>query len=106
MKVKAANGLVRALRKEGVTRVSCYPTNHVNNACGEEGMPMIMVGEERHAVALADATSRVTCGRDIGVCTVMANLNAAGIRFKDLHTTQSSLEDIFVTLVKAPMERQ
>lgn len=80
MKVKAANGLVRALRKEGVTRVSCYPTNHVNNALGEEGMPMIMVGEERHAVALADATSRVTCGRDIGVCTVMANLNAAGIQ--------------------------
>jgi thiamine pyrophosphate-dependent acetolactate synthase large subunit-like protein len=80
MKVKAANGLVRALRKEGVKRVSCYPTNHVNNACGEEGMPMIMFGEERHAVALADATSRVTCGREIGVCTVMANLNAAGIQ--------------------------
>jgi thiamine pyrophosphate-dependent acetolactate synthase large subunit-like protein len=80
MKVKAANGLVRALRKEGVKRVSCYPTNHVNNACGEEAMPMIMFGEERHAVALADATSRVTCGRDIGVCTVMANLNAAGIQ--------------------------
>jgi acetolactate synthase-1/2/3 large subunit len=47
---------------------------------GEEGMPMIMVGEERHAVALADATSRVTCGRQIGVCTIMSNLNAAGIQ--------------------------
>ncbi len=80
MKVKAANGLVRALRKEGVSWVSCYPTNHVNNALGEEGMPMIMVGEERHAVAIADATSRVTSGRQIGVCTVMANLNAAGIQ--------------------------
>jgi acetolactate synthase-1/2/3 large subunit len=80
MKVKAANGLVRALRKEGVEWVSVYPTNHVNNAMGEEGMPMVMVGEERHAVALADATSRVTCGRTIGVCTIMANLNAAGIQ--------------------------
>jgi ABC-2 type transport system ATP-binding protein len=27
-------------------------------------------------------------------------LNEAGIRFKDLQTTQSSLEDIFVDLVK------
>jgi len=80
MKVKAANGLVRALKQEGVDWVSVYPTNHVNNAMGEEGMPMIMVGEERHAVALADATSRVTCGRRIGVCTVMSNLNAAGIQ--------------------------
>jgi len=80
MKVKAANGLVRALKKEGVPWVSCYPTNHVNNALGEEGMPIIMVGEERHAVAVADAFSRVTCGRRIGVCTVMANLNAAGIQ--------------------------
>jgi ABC-2 type transport system ATP-binding protein len=31
---------------------------------------------------------------------LLAALAAAGIRFKDLHTTQSSLEDIFVTLVK------
>jgi ABC-2 type transport system ATP-binding protein len=35
-----------------------------------------------------------------GVTSVLADLNGAGIRFKDLHTTQRSLEDIFVTLVK------
>ncbi len=80
MKVKVANGLVRALKKEGVTWVSCYPTNHVNNALGEEDMPIIMSGEERHAVAIADAFSRVTCGRQIGVCTVMGKLNPAGIQ--------------------------
>ena len=60
--------------------VSCYPTNHVNNALGEEGVPILMMGEERFAVAVADAFSRVTCGKQIGVCTVMANLNAAGIQ--------------------------
>jgi acetolactate synthase-1/2/3 large subunit len=38
------------------------------------------MGEERFAVAVADASSRVTCGRQIGVCTVMANLNAAGLQ--------------------------
>jgi len=80
MKVKAANGFARILKSEGITWVSCYPTNHVNNALGEEGVPILMMGEERFAVAVADAYSRVTCGKQIGVCTVMANLNAAGIQ--------------------------
>ena len=34
-----------------------------------------------------------------GVTALLQDLAAAGIRFKDLQTTQSSLEDIFVTLV-------
>jgi thiamine pyrophosphate-dependent acetolactate synthase large subunit-like protein len=80
MKVKAANGLARILKAEGIPWVSCYPTNHVNNALGEEGVPILMMGEERFAVAVADAFSRVTCGKQIGVCTVMANLNAAGVQ--------------------------
>jgi thiamine pyrophosphate-dependent acetolactate synthase large subunit-like protein len=80
MKVKAANGFARILKAEGVPWVSCYPTNHVNNALGEEGVPIMMMGEERFAVAVADAFSRVTAGKQIGVCTVMSNLNAAGIQ--------------------------
>ncbi|MFN8522236.1 MAG: thiamine pyrophosphate-binding protein [Chloroflexota bacterium] len=80
MKVKAANGLVRALKAEGVPWVACFPTNHVNNALGEEGVKIVMMGEERFAVAVADAYSRVTNGKQIGVCTIMSNLNAAGIQ--------------------------
>src|SRR5919205_3752033 len=80
MKVKAANGLARILKTEGVPWVACYPTNHVNNALGEEGVPILMMGEERFAVAVADAYSRVNNGNKIGVCTLMANLNAAGIQ--------------------------
>src|SRR6058998_912677 len=80
MKVKAANGFARALKAEGIPWVSCYPTNHVNNALGEEGVPILMMGEERFAVAVADGFSRVTSGKQIGVSTVMANLNAAGIQ--------------------------
>ena len=34
-----------------------------------------------------------------GITALLHDLAAAGIRFKDLQTTQSSLEDIFVTLV-------
>ncbi len=80
MKIKAENGLARILKSEGIPWVSCYPTSNVNNALGEEGVPILMMGEERFAVAVADAYSRVTCGRQIGVCTVMASLNAAGIQ--------------------------
>ena len=80
MKIKAANGVARILKAEGIPWVSCYPTNHVNNALGEEGVRILMMGEERFAVAVADGYSRVTCGKQIGVCTVMSNLNAAGIQ--------------------------
>jgi ABC-2 type transport system ATP-binding protein len=38
-----------------------------------------------------------------GIAALLADLNAIGIKFKDLQTEQSSLEDIFVNLVK---ERQ
>jgi ABC-2 type transport system ATP-binding protein len=38
-------------------------------------------------------------GRE-GIPALLSGLAAAGVRFKDLHTTQSSLEDIFVTLVR------
>src|SRR5688572_21554589 len=80
MKIKAANGVARILKAEGVKWVSCYPTSHINNACGEEGVPIYMMGEERFGVAVADAYSRVTCGKRIGACTAMASLNAAGIQ--------------------------
>ena len=35
-----------------------------------------------------------------GMTAMLHALTGTGIRFKDLHTTQSSLEDIFVTLVR------
>ena len=35
-----------------------------------------------------------------GIAALLEDLDASGIRFKDLRTTQSSLEDIFVSLVK------
>jgi ABC-2 type transport system ATP-binding protein len=35
-----------------------------------------------------------------GITDLLDDLHRAGIRFKDLHTTQSSLEDIFVGLVR------
>jgi ABC-2 type transport system ATP-binding protein len=39
-------------------------------------------------------------GERAGIAALLKDLDAAGIRFKDLQTTQSSLEDIFVSLVR------
>lgn len=41
-----------------------------------------------------------TQGERTGIVALLDDLNAAGIRFKDLQTTQRSLEDIFVSLVR------
>jgi len=41
-----------------------------------------------------------TQGERSGITSLLAELGSAGIRFRDLHTTESSLEDIFVGLVR------
>ena len=43
----------------------------MNNALGEEDGAILMMREERYAVAVADAFSRVTGGKQVGVCTIM-----------------------------------
>jgi ABC-2 type transport system ATP-binding protein len=60
----------------------------------------------RHNLALSnDGKDLVftydTQGERTGVTALLADLNGAGIRFRDLETVQSSLEDIFVGLVSA-----
>ena len=37
-----------------------------------------------------------------GITSLLSDLRSAGIRFSDLDTVQSSLEDIFISLVRAP----
>jgi ABC-2 type transport system ATP-binding protein len=43
-----------------------------------------------------------TKGERTGITSLLSDLRAAGIKFSDLETAQSSLEDIFVSLVRAP----
>ena len=80
MKITAAQGLARILKAEGIPRVVSFPTCNVNNTLAQEGMPLLMMRDERYAVAVADGLSRVTGGREIGVCTVMGSLNPAGLQ--------------------------
>ncbi|HEX2726928.1 MAG TPA: ABC transporter ATP-binding protein [Beijerinckiaceae bacterium] len=58
-----------------------------------------------HRLTLADQGTELvysydTQGERTGITRLLDDLAAAGITFRDLHTTQSSLEDIFVDLVR------
>jgi ABC-2 type transport system ATP-binding protein len=58
-----------------------------------------------HRLALADSGSKLVYTYDTraertGITDLLDDLRAAGVHFKDLSTTQTSLEDIFVSLVR------
>ena len=66
-------------------------------------------GLERHGLELAADGGEIvysydTAGERTGITALLADLAAAGIRFRDLQTSQSSLEDIFVSLVRENSE--
>jgi ABC-2 type transport system ATP-binding protein len=56
---------------------------------------LALAGEGHELVYTYDTQAERT-----GITRLLGDLNAAGIRFKDLQTTQSSLEDIFVDLMR------
>src|ERR1700728_1344783 len=81
MTIDVATGIARILKQEGVNWVSTFPVCRVNNALGREGVPMLMMRDDRYAVAVADAFSRITAGTRIGVCTFQGGVNAAGMQY-------------------------
>ena len=81
MAIDAATAIARILKQEGIQWVSTFPVCRVNNALGREGIPMVMMRDDRYAVALADAFSRITAGNRIGVCTFQGGVNAAGLQY-------------------------
>jgi ABC-2 type transport system ATP-binding protein len=67
-----------------------------------DAVPPALAG---HHLALANDGSELVYtydsqGERTGITALLADLRAAGIRFKDLSTTQSSLEDIFIDMVR------
>jgi len=70
-----------------------------------EPLERIPEGLDRHRLELAAGGCELIYtydaeGKGTDIAELLTDLNAAGIRFTDLHTEQSSLEDIFVSLVR------
>src|SRR3954466_16326380 len=85
--------LMSKLGKKQLTLQLHNKLDAVPEACARHGRTLAADGAE--LVYTYD-----TKGERTGITALLGALSAAQIRFKDLHTTQSSLEDIFVDLVR------
>jgi ABC-2 type transport system ATP-binding protein len=73
----------------------------------QQALQALPPGLAAHRLVLSAAGDELTYTYDTraeqtGITELLEALAAEGITFKDLRTTQSSLEDIFVNLVKEP----
>jgi ABC-2 type transport system ATP-binding protein len=85
--------LMRKLGKKRLTLQLQYPLAAIPENLRSYGMELAEDGQE--LVYTYD-----TQGERTGITTLLQDLSAAGIRFKDIQTNQSSLEEIFVSLVR------
>ncbi len=65
--MKAGDAIAEILRREGIEIVTGYPVNHVLEYAAAAGIRPIIVRQERTGLHMADAISRLSSGRTIGV---------------------------------------
>ena len=65
--MKTADAIAEILKREGVEWLIGYPVNHVIEHAARVDIRPIMVRQERTGLHMADAISRVTSGRKLGV---------------------------------------
>ena len=86
------------MRKLGKKRLTLHLQNPINTIPSALAPYHLAICESGHALIYDyDTKSEHT-----GITSLLSDLRNAGIRFSDIDTTQSSLEDIFVSLVHAP----
>jgi len=85
--------LMRQLGKKQLTLQLQHPLTQLPP--GLSAYPLELAGDGSELTYTYDAQ-----GGRVRIADLLKDLGDAGIEFKDLHTTQSSLEDIFVSLVR------
>ncbi|HEU4774807.1 MAG TPA: ABC transporter ATP-binding protein [Lysobacter sp.] len=90
--------LMRKLGKKQLTLVLQEPLERLPD--GLAGLPLELAEDGSALVYTFDAQGEAT-----GIAPLLRQLNALGIDFKDLHSSESSLEEIFVSLVHSPSSR-
>ncbi len=91
--VEEKNELMRKLGKKQLSLQLQQPLRQVPGSLADYGLSLSPDGRELHYIY--DARSG-----ELDMAGFMQRLGDAGVRVKDLRTTQSSLEDIFVGLLK------
>ena len=85
--------LMRKLGKKQLTLVLQEPLARIPDGLAE--WPLELADDGNALVYTFDAQGEAT-----GIAPLLRQLSAQGIDFKDLHSSESSLEDIFVSLVR------
>ena len=92
--VEEKHALMRKLGKKQLTLSLQNPLAAIPPALA--GLPLELSDEGNTLTYNFD-----TQAHDTGIAPLLRRLNEAGIEFKDLHTAESSLEEIFVSLVRS-----
>ncbi|MBE0488803.1 MAG: ABC transporter ATP-binding protein [Halomonas sp.] len=87
------------MRKLGSKELTLHLREPLETVPGSLARHELALAEEGHALVYT-YDANVPGEDQAGIAELLADLEAAGIGFKDLHTRQSSLEEIFVSLVK------
>jgi len=95
--VEETSQLMKKLGKKELVLQLTSPLNAIPTALSHVGLSLASGGHE--LVYTYDATND-----DIGITELLTQLGQANIHFKDLRTTESSLEDIFVSLTTSKVE--
>jgi ABC-2 type transport system ATP-binding protein len=85
--------LMRKLGKKQLTLQLQQPLPAVPAALGR--YDLVLSGDGGELTYTYDSQ-----GPRVGIAALLEDLSRAGMQFKDLHTSQSSLEDIFISLVR------
>jgi ABC-2 type transport system ATP-binding protein len=91
--VEEKAALMRKLGKKQLTLHLQTPLASIPPALA--GLPLELVKDGTGLLYTFDTQAAET-----GIAPLLRKLNEAGVEFKDLHTAESSLEDIFVSLVR------
>ncbi len=95
--VEEKNALIKKLGRKTLTLNLAEPLDAIPVELGD--WTLALAGEGHELVYEFDSQAEAT-----GVPSLLRRMTDIGIAFKDLHTRQSSLEDIFVGLVHEPRD--
>ena len=76
--MKAAEAIIEILKREGTECVIGYPVNHLLEIAARWDIRPIIVRQERVGLHMADAMSRLTSGKNVGVFAMQQAPGASG----------------------------
>ncbi|TNF87996.1 MAG: hypothetical protein EP301_05705, partial [Gammaproteobacteria bacterium] len=65
--MKVAEAIAKTLKAEGVEVLFAYPVNPIIEAAAAEDIRTVIVRQERVGLHMADAVSRLSSGKELGV---------------------------------------